>query len=596
MFLGGVFKRILAPVLLLTPVLAAGSQPTLTSSLSSGQPVGTTIRWTATYTAGMVYQFSIAYGSNPYYVVRDAALTNTFLWTPLQEGTYSIRVFIIPENYQGTPQVAYASFKIVSRITGGTPVVNTTNNPLVALYSAPPCGTGSIYVVFGINPSTESGWQQTNTLTCSATLSSNFYVGGMMANTTYSMQQVVTNGSTVTQGPMLTFTTGSVSQALPTLNLAVDPTSQTSLADRVLLHGMLNTQNLSINVPFATNLAGNVIWYYNGFSAVQNVFYYLTRPVAGGTFLILASEGKADDILAEIDMAGNIIRQTDLLRIDAQLAALGDEEVVALHHEAIRFPNGQTLVLGMIERPTSNGGAILGDMIIALDQNFQVKWTWDAFNYLSTSRGPVLGETCEINYGAFCPASDPYAIDWLHSNSLGYTPDHNLILSMRDQDWVVKINYQDGTGLGNIIWTLGAGGSFIMQSNLPYPWFSHQHDVQWVNTTTNEITLFDNGNTRCVYEGSPCDSRGQVLQINESTMTASLVFSGDLGVFADSLGSAQLLTNGDYHFGPGYIEPALTSAAMEVNSSNTVEYNMQIDATEYRTFRLWSLYVEPYGQ
>ena len=519
----------------------------------------------------MVYQFSVSYNGGAFWVVRDANLSNTFYWTPMQEGYYAIRVAVMATNYQGQMSVAYAGFLIVSRVTGSAPVVGTTNNPLVALYSAPSCANGSIYVEFGVTPS-DVYWQRTNAQTCTP-LSSNFYVAGMTASTTYQMRHIVTQGSKVTKGPVMTFTTGAIAAAIPSLSLAVNPTSQTSLADRVVLHGMLNTQNLAVNVPFATDLAGNVIWYYNGFASLTNVLAYLTRPVAGGTMLVLASQGKADAFLTEIDLAGNPIRQTDMLRIDAQLAALGKDQVSALHHDAVRFPNGQTLVIGMIERPTSNGSSILGDMIIALDQNFQVKWTWNAFDHLSTSRAPVLGETCLANYGLLCPAQNLFAVDWLHSNSISYTPDHNLLLSMRDQDWVIKINYQDGTGPGDIIWTLGAGGNFTLQSPDPYPWFSHQHDVNWLGT--NQITLFDNGNTRCVFE-SPCDSRGQVLQLDETNYTASLVF------------------NGDYEFGPGYIVPALTSAAMEMNPSGTVTYNLQIGATEYRTFRMQSLYVPPF--
>jgi len=132
-----------------------------------------------------------------------------------------------------------------------------------------------------------------------------------------------------------------------------------------------------------------------------------------------------------------------------------------------------------------------------------------------------------------------------------------------------------------------------MQSTDPYPWFSHQHDVSLLGT--NQVILFDNGNTRCVFQ-SPCNSRGQVLQLDETQHTATLVFNGDLGVYGSSLGSAQILSNGDYHFGPGYIEPTLTSSALEFTPSATLNYNMQINATEYRTFRMQSLYAPPTGQ
>ena len=37
------------------------------------------------------------------------------------------------------------------------------------------------------------------------------------------------------------------------------------------------------------------------------------------------------------------------------------------------------------------------------------------------------------------------AKDWLHTNSIAYSPaDGNLLISMRHQDWVLKLDYRDG--------------------------------------------------------------------------------------------------------------------------------------------------------
>jgi hypothetical protein len=34
----------------------------------------------------------------------------------------------------------------------------------------------------------------------------------------------------------------------------------------------------------------------------------------------------------------------------------------------------------------------VGEMVLALDSDFQVKWACDAFEYLDVNPGPVLGE------------------------------------------------------------------------------------------------------------------------------------------------------------------------------------------------------------
>ncbi len=51
--------------------------------------------------------------------------------------------------------------------------------------------------------------------------------------------------------------------------------------------------------------------------------------------------------------------------------------------------------------------------------------------------------------------------DWTHSNDMLYSSDdHNLLLSIRHQNWIVKIEYLDGQGSGKILWRLGEGGDF----------------------------------------------------------------------------------------------------------------------------------------
>ena len=48
---------------------------------------------------------------------------------------------------------------------------------------------------------------------------------------------------------------------------------------------------------------------------------------------------------------------------------------------------------------------------------------------------------------------------------------------------MIKIDYDNGTGDGHIVWTLGQGGNFtsIAPPGVQDPWFSHQHDVTYIN-------------------------------------------------------------------------------------------------------------------
>src|ERR1039457_6198689 len=82
-----------------------------------------------------------------------------------------------------------------SLVTADQPVVTPTVNSLVFLYSAPACDAGSLMrVQFWLAGGTI---QQTPSKTCSAGLSMNFYLAGLMANSTYTASHMVETGSAV---------------------------------------------------------------------------------------------------------------------------------------------------------------------------------------------------------------------------------------------------------------------------------------------------------------------------------------------------------------------------------------------------------------
>src|SRR5262249_22248738 len=149
--------------------------------------------------------------------------------------------------------------------------------------------------------------------------------------------------------------------------------------------------------------------------------------------------------------------------------------------------------------------------------------------------------------------------------------DGDLLVSLRSQDWVIKIAYSNGTGDGHVVWRLGAGGDFTINSADPYPWFSHQHDARYINDST--IVLLDDGNTRHATTSS-LDSRGQELVLDEKTMQATLVVNADLGNYSPALGSAQSLPNGNLAFTSGFLTqgPSNSGQTIEVLPDGTKTY------------------------
>jgi hypothetical protein len=350
----------------------------------------------------------------------------------------------------------------------------------------------------------------------------------------------------------------------------------------------------ALPVPFATDLQGNVEWYYDvQQSGLGMKNFFVGTVVPDGTVLGIGQDQYSvrnnRDVLREIDLAGNPVRETNLAEVNAQLAALGFETIYGFHHDVQRLPNGATVVPAFIERTININGTptnYAADMIVVLDKNFQVSWAWDPFDHLDVHRGPFLPNPGEP------PPSVPNlpAVEWLHTNAVSWSPaDQNLVVSMRYQNWVVKIDYANGTGDGHVIWRLGQGGDFTVNSTDPNPWFSHQHDAHYIDNST--LILFDNGNGRRASDPT-ANSRGQVWKLDETTMTATLVVNVDLGNYSPMFGAAERLSNGDYSFTSGAqgTAPNLFGQTIEVRPDGSKAYVLQVNKTEYRSFRIRTLY------
>ena len=569
---------------------AAAMSVVVSPSVPSPAPVGAVVTWTATVPDAnpgtLWYRFLAQRAGEDPSLLRDYGPENALDWTASErEGGYLIQV-LVRNLDTGESATAWAAYQITSRVAGDTPVVSPTANPLVFLYSAPPCAVGSRMRVQFQSP--DGFTQTTDYRPCSPGLSMNFYLAGMRPSTSYSVKHTIDTGSELVDGPALTLATPAVSLPLAPYTVLQPP--PTPLANGILLQSSLAQTML------ATDLYGNLVWFY------QASVSFLTQPEPGGRFLGIAWDGYVDSsrqILREFDLAGTTLRETNAARVAEQLVAMGRRPITAFHHDARRMPDGKILALAATEQILTDVQGpgpvdVIGDMILVLDANLQVVWAWDAFDHLDPRRLAALGESCARGGGGCAPFyAAGHASDWLHGNSVQLTPDGNILYSARHQDWLIKIDYRNGDGSGDVLWRLGKDGDFRIASNDPYPWFSHQHDAQFLPNDNSTLMLFDNGNTRHTVDAN-AHSRGQVIQLDETNRVARLVLNADLGAFSIALGSAQLLPNGNYSFDVGWIlgdpgQPA-TSQSLEVDPSGAIVYNLQVATQEYRTFRMRDLY------
>jgi arylsulfate sulfotransferase len=592
----------------------------LSPSVASPAPLGTVITWSASVShAGLgslecrfrtryvdqrsqtfasVRQFgptlhvgnlTATLAANDFRTVEDYGPNFSFNWSTIdEEGEYEIEASVRNRN-TGATAVVLARFELAALAGNDSPVITPTSHPLVFIYSAPPCPAGSSMRVQIQSP--EGFVQSTPAKACDSQSSMNFYLAGMRAQTPYVVHHVIGVGSSAVNGPPLT---------VNTVSIPIQPPAETSLTgaqipttDGILLQSLLGTNSI------ATDLSGNIVWYG------PNNLSTLTRPVAGGTFMGTQQDGTKDpsqQFVREFDLLGNTVAETNAARINEQLTAIGMHPINAFHHEARKLATGGYLVLANTERILNDIQGpgpvdVIGDMILVLDPNLQLTWAWDAFDHLDPHRMAILGETCSYPANSGC---SPFylahtANDWLHGNSLELTPDGNILYSIRHQDWIIKIDYENGAGAGQILWRLGLGGDFQIKSSDLLPWFSHQHDANFL-TDGRTLTVFDDGNTREASDPS-AHSRGQVLSVDEPSRTATLVLNSDLGGYSYALGSAQLLPNGNYHFNSG-AEPAaqphhVVAQSLEVDRTGNVVYGIQFGTYEYRSFRMTDLYTQP---
>jgi hypothetical protein len=597
-------KAMKAPLILGMAIAAAlpgwSITVTLQPSAASPRPLGTPVQWTATASdtssGTLWYRFRTRYLGLAtvrhkidfgYQTVVDYGPKSAFTWATIaREGPYEIEVSV-RNLVTGESTAASAVYVLTPLAADGVPVLTPTTNSLVYIYSGPAC-RGSVRLQL---TSPEGKVANTPLEPCGDHGSLNVYVAGMRPNTTYTVQQSVVNGESTVVGPMLPLTTANLPIAPPRI---VAPATALDSPD-IMLHAIVSSN------PIATDLAGNIVWYS------PSSLTLLARPAPGGTFLGMNEDGTKDQsqqTFVKFDLSGATLAETNAARVSEQLIAMGMHPVNSFHHEAIQLPDGKYLVMAGSERILTDVQGpgpvdVLGDTILVLDRNLQVVWAWDAFDHLDPHRQATLGETC--NFPATVACSNFYqaakANDWLHGNGLQLAPDGNILYSIRHQDWVIKIDYQNGAGTGNVLWRMGVGGDFQINSSDPYPWFSHQHDPNFL-ADGRTLMVFDNGNTR-ISNNPGQNSRAQVFRVDEQNMTVTPVINSDLGVNSSALGTAEQLPDGTFHFDAGFfVDPAAPTTRItqvyHLDASGVpVEPATRIYAQEYRNFRLTDLYTPP---
>ncbi len=549
--------------------------------------------------------------------VAQSSLGGTLQWmvnnTP---GGNSSMGLIDPGGNYTAPLNSSTSNVVISAVLASSPASNfatavvaviqtgqltPTPNPQVVAYSIYLPAPGNVTIQFGTErqmtspqptPSPNGGMVHV-------------YVAGMLAHSSYHMHALVTlnNGASFTDGDQA-FNTGDAPKTSPIQITAPgggSPQPGVELYDTVIPHTEAQL--------FVTDLQGNVLWTYkydgSSVDAIQ-----AARVLPNGHFLVLISflsslppnqlsnlPGGTLDLIREVDLAGNTIREISLAQLQQSLMAQGYTFTLqGFHHDVLPLPNGHIVVLANTRVPYMNlpghpgTTSVLGDVLIDVDQNFNPIWVWNAFDHLDVNRQPM-------NFP-----------DWTHGNAILYSADdHNLLFSMRHQNWIVKIDYQDGKGSGNVMWRLGPGGDFkLVGGTDPTDWFYAQHGPSFF--TQNTIGVFrlgvmDNGDDREFPANVVCDQPGQppchystvpVMEIDENEMTATLLsnYEPSAGLYSFFGGNVEQLANGNIEADFCAVQSGATIQEFS-ESTGTAQIVWQAvtpKAAQFRVQRLPSLY------
>jgi len=548
------------------------------------------------------------------WLVDGIAGGNSTVGTVSSTGQYTAPAFILKsENVTVTAALAsspaqdYATSVVSIIVNGDVTCPDRTKNPQVAEYAVylPAPGNASVQfgttTSYGLNtwkvptPSPNGGYTQV-------------YVAGMLGQTLYHMRAQITldDGATFTDADQ-TCKTGT-----PPVTSSIQISSPGGGDPQPGIE-LWNTLVPSTDTQaFATDLKGNVIWTYSYLHPPVDTIQGIQLLPNGDLLMVISylssfSVGKNSNQvineIREVDLAGNTVRELTMDELNARLAtsSLRDAQgnlykFKSFHHDVLALPNGHLVMLAAYAKDYTNlpgypgTTSVLGDAIIDVDQNLNPDWVWNTFDHLDVNRHPM-------NFP-----------DWTHANDLLYSSDdHNLLLSMRHQNWIIKIEFLDGVGSGKILWRLGEGGDFKLIGGVdPTDWFFAQHGMSYFTSNTTgvfRLGLMDNGNDRIFPTGqvfckpeapttASCYSTAPVYEINEGNMTATLVthYAPPPSYYSFFGGNAETLADGDMEV--DFCAPLAGAIVQELNSQDTqvIWQATTPNADQFHAFRIPSLY------
>ncbi|WP_196140926.1 aryl-sulfate sulfotransferase [Aliikangiella sp. G2MR2-5] len=402
--------------------------------------------------------------------------------------------------------------------------------------------------------SAEGGVHETST--SSALNNHSITVVGLRPQTAYQFTAVLTRESgEITTSEPLAYTTPALPFAVPDMELV---TTSDSSYQGITFFAISDSESHFIGV----DESGVPVWY----------FYNSDASMLGGASAIkYLGDSRLMLMLSRevwvIDMAGNILSTYPLPNY---------------HHEATILENGNIMVLTN-EYEEFDGKMLKGDRIQEYSSAGALVWEWSSFEHLDTSRFPGVLSTRILDDGSY---------DWSHSNAIFQQDDGSILLSARNQSWVINIDHASG----DINWILGSAEGNTNESLqnkflslTEGSWMSAQHAP--MQTVNGDYLIYDNRN-ESELPGSTNNSRAVKYRVNTDSMSATQSWEYVINKYTQAMGDVDELPNGNILItagGPGSNDNAhLIEVTANVPSQTLWELHIN-NETLYRSERVgWS--------
>ena len=276
---------------------------------------------------------------------------------------------------------------------------------------------------------------------------------------------------------------------------------------------------------FAFDESGELVWYYEQPGDVITYGNKDLEVLPDGNYLIHIDKG-----FRVIEPDGKLVFEFDSIdlglgEIHHDITFTPDRTFIAIASKVVELEAAWT------QRPGVN--KITTELLVEVDYTGDIVWVWDSLDHLDINRIALEQARGPLGGGTY---------DWLHANGMQYfEDDDSILLSLRSQSWVIKIDH----ATGEVVWRLGWGGDFELSNRNPADqavWFSAQHAPELHSDGT--ILIYDNGNERAWT--NELFSRAVIYQLDETTMTAHQTWQYETDYYTDFVGDVDLLENFSY--------------------------------------------------